>query len=118
VQSGDIARFADSTRFHLRSARQILSALLRMTPEQEIEFDLIGRQLEFGVPAALVPFMESPLALSRGETLALANAGVRSHEALAKLESSALTAIIGATRAKAVQLALASSRGEQETIAA
>jgi hypothetical protein len=44
VQSGDITRFADATRFHLRSARQILSALLTMTPEQEVEFDLIGRQ--------------------------------------------------------------------------
>jgi hypothetical protein len=30
-------------------------ALVVMTPEQEAEFDLIGRQLEFGVPAALVP---------------------------------------------------------------
>ena len=68
VQSGDISRFADATRFHLRSARQILSALLTMTPEQEVEFDLIDRQLEFGVPAALVPFMETPFLLSRGET--------------------------------------------------
>jgi helicase len=119
VQSGDITRFADATRFHLRSARQILSALLTMTPEQEIEFDLIGRQLEFGVPAALVPFMEAPFLLSRGETLALGNVGLRSREALAKLESGALTAIFGERRAKAVQLALAStSRHEQDSAAA
>jgi hypothetical protein len=49
-----------------------------MTPEQEAEFDLIGRQLEFGVPAALVPFMETPLVLSHGEVLALGNAGLLS----------------------------------------
>jgi hypothetical protein len=49
-----------------------------MTPKQEAEFDLIGRQLEFGVPAALVPFMETPSVLSRGEVLALGNAGLLS----------------------------------------
>jgi hypothetical protein len=53
-------------------------ALVVMTPEQEAEFDLIGRQLEFGVPAALVPFMETPLVLSHGEVLALGNAGLLS----------------------------------------
>jgi helicase len=118
VQSGDITRFADATRFHLRSARQILSALLTMTPEQEIEFDLVGRQLEFGVPADLVPLMEPPLLLSRGETLALGNAAVRSREALAKLESGFLTAILGERRAKAVQFALASISGQQAEAAA
>jgi helicase len=110
VQSGDITRFADATRFYLRSAHQIISALLTMTPEQETEFDLIGRQLEFGVPAALVPFMEAPFLLSRGETLALGNAGLRSRQALATLESGVLTAILGEGRAKGVQLALASEQ--------
>lgn len=80
-----------------------------MTPEQEIEFDLISRQLEFGVPAALVPFMEAPFLLSRGETLALGNAGLRSREALVKLDGGALTSILGERRAKAVRLALASA---------
>jgi hypothetical protein len=63
-----------------------------MTPEQEAEFDLIGRQLEFGIPAALIPFMETPLMLSRGEVLALGNAGLPSREAVAKPESSTLIA--------------------------
>ena len=71
------------------------------------------------MPAALVPFMEAPFLLSRGETLALGNVGLRSREALAKLESGALTAILGERRAKAVQLALAStSRHEQDSAAA
>ena len=38
-----------------------------MTPDQEAEFDLIGRQREFGVQV-----------LSRGEALALGNAGLGS----------------------------------------
>lgn len=49
-----------------------------MTPEQEAEFDLIGRRLEFSVPAGLVPLTGIPLALSRGEALALGNAGLGS----------------------------------------
>jgi helicase len=118
IQSGDITRFADATRFHLRSARQILAALLTMTPEQELEFDLIGRQLEFGVPAQLVPFMEAPFLLSRGETLALGTAGVRSREALAKTEDAALTAILGENRAKAVKLALAALSSQERRTAA
>jgi len=118
VQSGDIIRFADGTRFHLRSARQILSALLTMTSEQEAEFDMIGRQLEFGVPAALVPLVEAPLMLSRGEALALGNAGVRSREALARIGSSALVAILGESRAKSVLAALASNSQQGRGIAA
>jgi hypothetical protein len=62
--------------------------------------------------------MEPPILLSRGETLALGNAGVRSREALAKLESGALTAIIGERRGKDIQLALASMAGEQADAAA
>jgi hypothetical protein len=89
-----------------------------MTPEQELEFDLIGRQLEFGVPAQLVPFMEAPFLLSRGETLALGTAGVRSREALAKTEDAALTAILGENRAKAVKLALAALSSQERRTAA
>ncbi|MGH7918058.1 MAG: hypothetical protein ACREQE_11355 [Candidatus Binataceae bacterium] len=47
-----------------------------MTPKQEAEFDSIGRQLEFGGPAVLVPFMETPLVHSLEEALALGNAGL------------------------------------------
>jgi hypothetical protein len=60
------------------SSRRGAPALLVMTPNEEAEFDLIGRQLEFGVPAALVPSMETPLVLSRREALALGNAGLGS----------------------------------------
>jgi helicase len=106
VQSGDINRFADATRFHLRSAHQILSALLSMSAEQEIEFEKVERQLEFGVPHDLVAFMQAPLLLSRGEALALANAGIRSRQALGKMDDAGLRAVLGKDRASALQAAL------------
>jgi hypothetical protein len=59
------------------------------------------------VPAALVTFMEPPLLLSRGETLALGNVGIRSLEALTKTEVAVLASILGERSAKAVRLALA-----------
>jgi hypothetical protein len=116
VQSGDIQRFADATRFHIRSAHQILSALLSMSPEQEIEFEKIERQLEFGVPPDVVPFMQAPFLLSRGEALALAKAGIRSREALAKMGNDSLTAILGKGRASALQIAL--KVGQDQAMAA
>lgn len=106
VRSGDILRFADATRFHLRSAHQILSALLAMTPEQEKDFDLVARRLEFGVPASLVPLLEPPLGLSRGEALALAAEGVRSRESLSALSRDRLNSVLGSARAGLIQLAL------------
>ena len=117
VQSGDINRFADATRFHLRSAHQILSALLSMSAEQEIEFEKVERQLEFGVPHDLVAFMQAPLLLSRGEALALANAGMRSRQALGKMDDAGLRAVLGKDRASALQAAL-KAHPDQTVVAA
>jgi helicase len=117
VQSGDIQRFADATRFHLRSAHQILSALLSMSPQQEIEFENIARQLEFGVPADLIDFMETPFLLSRGEALALANAGIRSRVALENMENDSLTAILGKRRAGALQVVIETVQTQKATAA-
>jgi hypothetical protein len=87
--------------------------------EQEAEVALIDRRLEFAVPAALVPFMETPLVLSRGEALARGNDGLLSRKAIVKPESSTPLAILGDRRAKAVQLALAATPlREQTTVAA
>ena len=41
---------------------------------------------EFGVPSGLVPCMETPLVLSRGEVLGLGKAGLLLQEAVAKPE--------------------------------
>jgi helicase len=106
IQAGDIQRFADATRFHLRSAHQILAALLTMNPERESGFEAVARQLEFGVPQALIEFLIPPLLLSRGEVLALAASGIGTVSALSTASPEALNALLGKRRAEAIRLAI------------
>ena len=54
-------RFADITRFHLRSASDILSILLLGLHPQE-EIDALLKQLEVGIPAELLGLLALPLA--------------------------------------------------------
>ena len=70
IEHGDIRRFADSTRFHLRSASDILSILLVGHDPQE-EIDSILKRLEVGIPAELLDLLKLPLPLTRGQYLAL-----------------------------------------------
>jgi len=102
IQLGDIQRFADATRFHFQSAHRILSILLAMTPQSEQEFELTARQLEFGVPPELIPLMEPPLALSRGEALAASARGLRSAADFASASSEKLVDLFGLMRSKQV----------------
>jgi helicase len=99
VALGDIMRFADATRFHFRSAHQILSILLAMTPDKEAEFELMLQRLEFGVPADVVELMAAPIGLSRGECLTLISYGVRSLSALGQQSQEFLERLFGASRA-------------------
>lgn len=107
IQAGDIQRFAESTRFHLRSAQQIVAVLLTTTPEQEVAFEGVMQQLEFGVPLGLVSFMEAPFYLSRGESLAIGAGGIQSSDGLKATHLSLLAGIVGDLRAKAILEAVA-----------
>ncbi len=66
IEHGDIRRFADNTRFHLRSASEILSILL-VERHREEEINSVLKQLEVGVPAGALGLLELPLSLNRGE---------------------------------------------------
>src|SRR5258708_16648524 len=77
VSYGDITRIAEGARFHLRSAHQILSALFPAQPAFLLALDELLRRLEFGLPAAALGLMALPVALSRGQYLALFAAGGR-----------------------------------------
>ena len=75
---GNIVSIADTTRFHLRSAHQILSALFPEQPDFLSGLDQVLERLEFGLPAALLPLAKPPVRLVRGDCLALAGIGVYS----------------------------------------
>ena len=99
IQHGDIRRFADATRYHLRSAHQILSVLFIDKGPREEEIETLLRQLEVGIPAEALGLLEFPLSLSRGEYLALFVRGMRSPENVWTAPVDDIAAVLGRERA-------------------
>lgn len=75
---GDVRSIADATRFHLRSARQIVSLLLIAEQSFEEGMDMLLQQLEIGVPADTLELLALPVRLERGDYLRLRAAGLTS----------------------------------------
>ena len=95
VGYGDIIGMADATRFHLRSAHEILGALF---PEQS-DFlgglDEILLRLEFGLPSSALPLMDIPVQLTRGQYLALLSVGVHNIDEIKNLDNDQLCHCVG-----------------------
>jgi replicative superfamily II helicase len=92
---GNIIGIADATRFHLRSAHQILATLL---PEQE-EFlnglDEVLQRLEFGLPSAALSLAKLPVLLTRGQCLALFGAGITTSDQIGSMDDESLGQCVG-----------------------
>jgi len=93
---GNIIGIADATRFHLRSAHQILSTLLSSQPVFLQGLDDILQRLEFGLPTAALPLTKLRVPLNRGQCLALAAVGVRDANTLSALDNDRLRICVGA----------------------
>lgn len=93
---GNIVGIADATRYHLRSAHRIIATLLPDQPDFLLGLDQILLRLEVGLPAPLLPLMQIPVALTRGQHLALGAAGVRHAGDLEQLDDATLARCIGA----------------------
>ena len=87
----------------LRSAHQILSALFPAQPAFLLALDELLRRLEFGLPAAALGLMALPVALSRGQYLALFAAGGRSVDTVVTLSPDALENCVGRAAAKTIR---------------
>jgi replicative superfamily II helicase len=99
---GDIRRFADNTRFHLRAAHKITNVLfLTEGPSYELIDELL-RQLEEGLPADALDLLTLPVELDRGSKLALYNAGIRTANVLWKLTDQEITRLLGSGPARAL----------------
>ncbi len=98
IGHGDIRRFADTTRYHLRAAHQILSVLFIDQGPSAESVEVLLRQLEFGVPAGALPLTQLPTALSRGEYLALFARGVSAIGAFWKMLTSQLSDVLSSER--------------------
>jgi len=99
IGHGDVRKFADTTRFHLRSAYQIASIMLLGQGPDEEAIEAMLRQLEVGIPADALGLLSLPVALSRGEYLALCGVNVKAPDALWALSEDQIEQILGSSRA-------------------
>lgn len=102
IEYGDIRRFADTTRFHLQSAANILAVLL-LGKNPQAEIDAVLKQLEIGIPARAIELLRLPLTLTRGEYLALAARGMSNTAQLWAAGKDSLIAILGKDRGQQLE---------------
>ncbi|MEW8051228.1 MAG: DEAD/DEAH box helicase [Candidatus Thiodiazotropha sp.] len=95
ISYGDIIRFTDNTRFHLRSTHQIISVILLEDHRLLEELDILLSQLELGCPMDALPLLELPMPLERGQLLALFNAGFATTEEVLNATTDQLKNILG-----------------------
>lgn len=95
VNYGDIMRIAENTRFHLRSAQQIIAALVVDKPEWLKAIDQLINRLEFGLPIAALPLAALPVRLTRGQRLSLHRVGLNDLREIATLRVTELTTHLG-----------------------
>ena len=102
IGAGDVRRFADATRFHLRSAHQIATVMFIGRGPSEKDIENLLKQLEVGIPADALPLLEVPIPLSRGQYLALRAAGVKNRADLCTVSEEKIRAILGTELARSV----------------
>ena len=98
---GDIRRFADITRFHLRSVYQI-ALIMDIAPKEE-KMETLLNQLEIGIPEVVISLLSLPLRLERGEYLALYNVNIKTIKDLWAASSDQLKTILGKNRADEIE---------------
>jgi len=108
VGYGNIIGIADATRFHLRSAHQILATLFPGEPAFLAGLDEILQRLEFGLPGRGLPLATITVRLARGQCLALLNAGVSTEADLHALSDERLRDCVGISTATLLRPQIAS----------
>jgi hypothetical protein len=94
-----VRKFADATRYHLRSAHQIASVMFVGEGPDEESVEALLRQLEAGLPAEALGLLSLPVSLSRGEYLSLHAAGISTPEQFWATPEESLAGVLGASRA-------------------
>ena len=100
---GEIRSFADTTRFHLRSAIPIANLILIDKAPSGQSLETLLKQLEIGIPADMFGLLEIPIALERGEYLALYNANIRTAETLLASDKEMITSLLGKLRSADIE---------------
>ena len=100
VSRGDIVRFADMTRWCLRSVHQIVALIYPSTAPSGDDIDALSKSLEVGLPKDSLDLLELPIRLTRGACLALRNAGYRTAEQVESADVHRLEPLIGRQNAR------------------
>ncbi len=99
VGPGDVTGFANRTRLYLRAAHGVADVLLLGEGPDEEAIDALVVRLEAGLPGGAVELVDLPVGLTRGEYLALHNAGYSTSEAVLALPAEELELYVGRRRA-------------------
>ncbi|OEU66440.1 MAG: DEAD/DEAH box helicase [Desulfovibrio sp. S3730MH75] len=100
VGAGDVRGYADRTRMYLCTAYDIADVLLLGEGPDEEAIDRLLEQLETGLPADALELLNLPIALPRGEYLALYNAGHKEPDSVFTLSDEELRRYVGQVRIK------------------
>lgn len=100
VGAGDVRGYADRTRMYLRAAYDITDVLLLGEGPDEEAVDRLLKQLEAGLPADALDLLNLPIALPRGEYLALYNADYKKPDSVFSLSEEELQKYVGEVRVK------------------
>lgn len=98
IGHGDIRKFADNARYHLRSAHQILTLVCCGVDLDEQAIDELLVRLEYGLPRECLKLLELPISLNRGEYLGILRFGIGSIEELWEKSNEELVTILGELR--------------------
>jgi replicative superfamily II helicase len=105
LSRGDITRFADSTRWCLRSVHQIVALIYPATSPSDAEIEATCRSLEVGLPADALELLQLPERLTRGEYLALRSAGLRTCTQVIAAPRQTIERLLGSRKVEAIMLA-------------
>jgi len=94
ISYGDLRRFADFTRFQLRSAYKIALLLFPGQIIDDENIENIMKSLEVGLPVDALDLLTLPMQMSREEYLTLANNGIKNAEELFQMSKESLAQIL------------------------
>jgi len=103
---GDIVGYADGARYLLQSALRIAAIVLAGEAFDEDAATKLLKRLEVGLPENALPLLEVPIALTRGERLSLAQAGINTVDGVRQQSLEALQERFGRVRGNAIHLAV------------
>jgi len=103
VSYGDVRRIADATRFYLRSAQQIIAVLVTDDTSILTAIDDTLRSLEAGLPRECLGLLDLPIALNRGQYLALNANGTKTVQEVWKLPLAQLIPLLGERTAQELE---------------